>query len=437
MPFDKAFVMGNNRRVNILLLNNYNYLRGGAETVFLSEMELLKKGGNRVAVFSRKHPNNQPSDFEQFFPSEMTTDSLTPSAKGLRSLLGLFYSLGARRSLNAMLNAVEVDVAHVHNIYGRLSTSVLDVLHKKNIPVVMTLHDYKVICPNYKMMHHGRICEDCYQHAYYHAILNCCHKDSLIASTIYSFETYFNYFLDKYQKNVDVFISPSKFLKEKLIEFGWPESRIAWLPNFLSVMNFKPNYIPGDYFLYLGRLSSEKGIKTLIRAFSNLKQPDIRLKIAGEGPLKNELKKRAVSDPRISFSGYLTGAPLSEITRKALAVVVPSEWYENAPLSVLEAMAYGKPVIGARIGGIPEMIDDGRNGFLFESGDEHALARTMKTLLELDQETIADMGRCARGKVENEYNADLHYERLMAIYHRAINRSIPNPRAFSGPNLSA
>jgi glycosyltransferase involved in cell wall biosynthesis len=356
----------------------------------------------------------------------MTTDSLTPSAKGLRSLLGLFYSIGARRSLNAMLKAVDVDVAHVHNIYGRLSTSVLDVLHNKGIPVVMTLHDYKVICPNYKLMHHGRICEDCYQHAYYHAILNCCHKESRIASTIYAFETYFNYFLDKYQKNVDVFISPSKFLKEKMVEFGWPEERIEWLPNFLSVADFKPNYNPGDYFLYLGRLSSEKGIITLIRAFSNLKQPDIRLKIAGEGPLADELKKRAEPDPRISFSGYLSGAPLADITRKALAVVVPSEWYENAPLSVLEAMAYGKPVIGARIGGIPEMIDHGRNGFLFESGDAHALAETMETVLNLGPDTLSGMGRSARGKVENDYNGEVHYDRLMALYRKAIKYSMPS-----------
>lgn len=414
------------------MINNYNYLRGGAETVFISEIKLLEKQGNRVIVFARKHPKNLSAELEGYFPSEVVTDRLTPSAKGLRSLFSIIYSFESKSRLNAVLKSVGVDVAHVHNIYGRMTTSVLNSLSEKDIPVVMTLHDYKLICPNYKLMHHGRICEDCRGNNYYHAILNRCHKNSLIASTIYALETYFNFLFNQYRKNVYCFISPSKFLKDKLIEFGWPKQRIEYIPNFLSVTDFEPKFSPGRYFLYLGRLSSEKGIKTLIQAFLNLKHADIQLKIAGEGPLEQELKARAASDQRISFLGYLTGAALQETTRNALAVVVPSEWYENAPLSVLEAMAYGKPVIGSRIGGIPEMIDDGRNGFLFESGNPQALAKAMSALLAMNEGAITDMGRSARWKVEAEYNADLHYERLMALYRRAINGSIPNCRAEAG-----
>ena len=406
--------------MNILMMNNFFYLRGGAETVFFSEMELLIKKKHKVAAFSSKHPYNQQSQFSQFFISEAKTDSISPSAKGLRSLLRLFYSFESKRCLNSLLAKIWVDVAHVHNIYARLTTSSLDALRQKSIPVVMTLHDYKVICPNYKLMHHGKICEDCNGNGYYHAILNRCHKESLIASTIYAFESYYNYIFNKYRKNVTYFISPSRFLKKKLVEFGWPESRIVYIPNFLSVDGVEPNFTPGNYFLYLGRLSIEKGIGTLIQAFLKLTHIDIKLKIAGEGTMEHRLRKQAASDPRISFLGYLTGKPLEEITKKALAVVVPSEWYENAPLSVLEAMAFGKPVIGAQIGGIPEMIDSGQNGFLFKSGDAQELTKTMRTVVDMSPEAISKMGRCARLKVQAEYNSDLHYERLTAIYHKAI-----------------
>jgi glycosyltransferase involved in cell wall biosynthesis len=407
--------------MKILCINNFNYLRGGAETVYFSEMELLEKNGNNVTVFSRKHPQNRPAKFQKYFPSEMVTEGITLSAKGLRSLLGLFYSKESKRCLDLILDNEKVDIAHAHNIYGRLTTSILDSLHQRGIPVVITLHDYKVICPNYKLMHHGRICEDCRCNGFYHAILNRCHKNSIIASTVYAFETYFNYFFNKYQRNVRYFISPSLFLKNKLIEFGWPGGRIEYIPNFISSENFEPKFKPGNYFLYLGRLSVEKGISTLIKAFTDLKNTEIGLKIAGEGPLEGSLKKIAKTDHRISFPGYLTGSALAETTKNAIAVVVPSEWYENAPLSVLEAMAYGKPVIGARIGGIPEMIDNGVNGFLFESGNPETLTQTMSALLEMDAAAIADMGNAARSKIEDEYNSGLHYERLIALYRRAIN----------------
>jgi glycosyltransferase involved in cell wall biosynthesis len=386
----------------------------------LSEIDLWEKKGNIAYVFSRKNPKNKPSKYEGFFPCEMVTDTVRPSVEGLRSLFNLFYSASARKNLDKMLKELSVEVAHAHNIYGRLTTSVLDCLYKAGIPVVMTLHDYKVICPNYKLMHHGKICEDCRDNEYYMAILNRCHKNSLIASSIYAFETYFNYIFEKYTKNVGYFISPSRFLKAKLVEFGWPESRIEFIPNFLSVSDFAPNYSPGSYFLYLGRLSSEKGIATLINAFKLLMNDDALLRIVGEGPSEAELKKLARSDARISFTGYLSGAALEEITKNALAIVVPSEWYENAPLSILEAMAYGKPVIGSTIGGIPEMIDEEHNGFLFEPGNVNELNQRLSSVFDMHKDDLINMGFSARRKVEREYNAELHYSRLINLYQKAI-----------------
>jgi glycosyltransferase involved in cell wall biosynthesis len=410
------------QQVNILSLNNYNYLRGGAERVFFDEARLLREHGNTVHVFARRHPQNVPSLHDSFFPSEMVTDSLKPTITCFRSFLQVFYSYDAKRHLAAMLKNISIDLAHAHNIYGRLTTSVLDLLHEHNIRVLMTLHDYKLICPSYKLMRAGAICEDCKHGTYYNAIRRRCHKGSFLASAIYACESYFNDVLNKYRKKVRFFISPSLFLRKKLIEFGWPPSKIMCIPNFVNESRFRPLYAPGDYFLYIGRLSSEKGLSTLVRAFRGIRSKNAKLIIVGEGPCKNELQTIASPDPRIRFAGYLSGDPLEQVTRNALAVVVPSEWYENAPLSVLEALAYGKPVIGSRIGGIPEMIDDGVNGFLFESADSADLRDKLEFVLSMSPHQITEMGRAARRRIETDYTADLHYRRLMDVYQMALSR---------------
>lgn len=406
--------------MNILFLNNYNYLRGGADNVFLEEARLLERHGHVSYAFCRQHSDNLPSRYDIYFPREMVTDSVKPTFSGLKSLLQLFYSKEAKRCLTELLRHIHVDVAHAHNIYGRLTTSVLDMLHEDNIPVTMTLHDYKLICPNYKLMYNGHICEDCKADKYHMAAWNRCHKDSLIASTIVSIEAYFNHFLNKYRKNVRLFISPSLFLKQKLIEFGWPENKIAYVPNFVTLSDFVPEYNPGKYFLYLGRLSSEKGILTLIEAFMKLPSNEVGLCIVGDGPLKSQLESKAAPDARIRFTGYLSGKALKEATQCALAVVVPSEWYENAPLSVLEALAFGKPVIGARIGGIPEMIEEGLDGYLFQSGNMEDLRTKLETFLKLPDSRIREMGQMARQKVERSYNPELHYEYLSDIYSKLM-----------------
>jgi len=406
-----------------LYINNYNYVRGGAESVFLAEADLMERNGNIVQIFSRKHPNNLPSKYDPFFPKEMATDSIKPTIAAIRSLLQIFYSLDAKNHLAKMLPEISVDVAHAHNIYGRLTTSVLDLLNKNNVPIVMTLHDYKIICPNYKLMHHGHICEDCKGNTYYMAPWNRCHKNSFFASSIYALETYFNYFFNKYRKNIRYFISPSIFLQKKLIDFGWSKQQIEYIPNFIEPIEFKPNFTPGNYFLYLGRLSSEKGLLTLIESFKKLTSDKASLKLVGGGPLRHQLETAAKSTPQIQFAGYLSGKALKNVIRDALAIIVPSEWYENAPISILEAFAFGKPVIGSRIGGIPEMIDEGVNGYLFEPGSGGDLREKIELILSLSDKQISEMGQAARQKVEREYSSDLHYERLMDLYNRVLKES--------------
>lgn len=407
-------------KFNLLFLNNYHYLRGGSEQVYFGEMELLKSHNYIVDAFARRTSEDIPSRCAEFFPEDMKTDSLTPGLGMFKTVKEILYSSESKKKLNLLLDEIHPDMIHAHNIYGRLTTSVLDLAKKKNLPVVMTLHDYKLICPSYKLMSANQVCEDCKGGKYYQAVLNKCHKGSYAASFVYALESWFNDFFNKYKNNISFLIAPSRFLREKFIEFGWSENKIVYNPNYIVADDFEPNYEPEDYLVYIGRLSVEKGIKTLVNAFQKVASKNIQLKIVGDGPERKNLEEWAQTDSRIEFAGYLSGEELRGVTSKAKAAVIPSEWYENAPISILEAFAFGKPVIGAEIGGIPEMIDDGVNGFLFESGNVEDLTDKLNKFLDCTKSEIIQMGKAARQKVEDCYNPGTHYEKLMNIYQKAI-----------------
>jgi len=385
-------------------------------------MDLMQRKGHEVAGFARKHPSDIPSQYERFFPPDIVTDKISLSWDAVRTMKEIFYSRSARNGLEQVLSSFKPDIAHVHNMYGRLTTSVLDLLSEKKIPIVMTLHDYKLVCPTYLFMRNSRVCEDCKGDRFYMAVKNRCHKGSYAASAIVALESYMNAWLKKYRKYVAFFISPSLFLKDKLTECGWPADQIKHVPNFLPITELDPMYAPGTDFLYLGRLSEEKGIKTLVRAFMEMKQGHFGLKIVGDGPIRADLERLAKGNPLIRFTGYLSGKELQDASRYALAIVVPSLCYENAPLAILEAMAYGKPVLGARIGGIPEMIQDGLNGFLFESGNEAELKSTMERFIKLPKAHIEKMGRAGRNMAASQNSPESHYVALLGIYRNILGK---------------
>lgn len=418
--------------MRVLFLNNFFYLRGGSERVVFEEMRILKEAGHEVAVFSRTNRQNEASEYERYFPIDMDTDRGGISLRTLKTAKELIYSASAKEGIKKLVEQFKPDIAHAHNIYGRLSLSVLDGLKEMRVPTVLTLHDYKLLCPNYLMLNHGEICEKCKGRKFRNAFYTRCHKNSYLASAIYAFESWFNHHFGKYD-SIRAFISPSRFLYEKAVDFGWDPERVDFLPNFIDTKKIPISDAPGAYLLYLGRLSREKGITTLLRAFTILCSPhfsskpgnlSISLLIVGDGPLRRDLEAAfARSDDRIRFSGYLSGKLLKDAITGARAVVMPSEWYENAPLSLIEAFAYGKPVIGTRIGGIPEMIDDGKNGLLFEPGNVEDLKDKLAIAMSLSDGEIRKMGTAAREKIEREYNSELHYKRLMAVYQRAIGKA--------------
>ncbi len=405
--------------MKILFLNNFYYLRGGSERVLFEEMRMLQKAGHEVAIFTRSYPRNNSAPYERFFPAAIQRDSYRVSFEGVRTVKEMIYSSPARQGLRRMLEQFKPDLVHAHNIYGGLSTSVLDALKEKDVPAVMTLHDLKLLCPSYLMLNHGRVCEQCKGNKFYHAVLTRCHKDNTIASAIYAAESYFSHFFRKYA-SVKLFIAPSLFLLNKHREFGFDAGRFVHIPNPVDLDGMAESERAGRYMLHFGRLSREKGIRTLIAALGRVRT-DLPLYVVGDGPDRQAVEEMVTQEQKenIKFTGYLTAAPLEETIDSARVVILPSEWYENAPMAILESFSRGKPVIGARIGGIPEMVDDGINGYLFEPGNAADLQKKLELFLALPEDRVIAMGKAARRKAER-YSAASHFDQLMQAYQKAL-----------------
>ncbi len=410
--------------MRVAMANNYYYVKGGAERVLFEEKKILEANGHRVAVFAQTHPNNEDSQYADYFlPFK---DWRHTSMLGrVSTALNIIYDRRTGRSFQRFLEVTKPDLVHAHNIYGGLTTSIMDAAQEKNVPVVMTLHDYKLICPSYLMLNRGSVCEDCHGRDFIHCLLNRCHKDSLAASGVYCIESYLNRWLGKYGA-VRYFICPSRFSLKKHVEHGIPEGRLVYIRNFINAAEYEPTYATGDYVLFVGRLSREKGIRTLLRAVQNL---DVPVRIVGDGPLRAEYDRHVQEHDtaHVTFEGYKSGDDLRRLYANAAFLVIPSECYENAPMTILEACAYGKPVIGSRIGGISEMIEPGRTGLLFTPGEADELAACIRTLWP-DESLRSKMGRAARQKVQKEFSSEAHYEQLMDLYRTLLNPGFPIER---------
>ncbi|MBJ6724267.1 glycosyltransferase family 4 protein [Geomesophilobacter sediminis] len=407
--------------MRILFLNNFYYPRGGSERILFEEMRLLRAAGHEVAVFSRGHENNQHAEYARFFPPPLETERFGFSLTNLSTVGELVYSRTARRGLREVIRRFRPDVAHAHNIYGRLSLSVLDELKSAGIPVVMTLHDLKLLCPSYLMLRDGTVCERCRGKRFHRALLARCHKGSYPASAVYAFESWLNHALGKY-RFVSRFVAPSQFLRNKCIEYGWDEGRIAYIPNFVDLAASPQKKGAHGYLLYLGRLSREKGVASLLEAYQLLDSPP-RLVVAGDGPESTALRRKAVdASLPVTFTGHMSADQIRELLSGAQAMVMPSQWYENAPLSLLEAFAAGTPVLASRIGGIPEMIDEGTNGYLFEPGNPSSLAAGIQRFLSLPAAARSEMEMAARAKVERHFHERRHRELLLELY-RTVGRT--------------
>jgi glycosyltransferase involved in cell wall biosynthesis len=403
--------------MNILQVNNYHFVKGGSERYYFELSKLLKEYGHNILYFSVHDQNNILSEFSNYFGSSMSFDTGQNIIKKIETAFRMLYSFENNNKIRKLLNDYKVDIAHTHNIYHRVCPSVFDVLRKRGVPIIMTLHDYKLGCSIYNFYRNDYICEECISIDKQRVFKNRCTKGSLMLSLFHwlEFEIHNNVF-DIYRKNVVFFVCPSLFSLKKHAEIGIPEEKLIHIPNFINTDTINPNYNKGDYILFVGRLSKEKGILTLLKAVKGL---NVVIRIVGDGPMRieyeNYARKNEISN--VIFEGYKSGEELRDFFKNAAFLIIPSEWYENAPMTILESFAYGKPVIGSNIGGIPEMVRHGESGLLFEMGNAEDLRTKIKEMLSSPSK-ITEMGQRARKIVEDEYNAEVHCKRLMEAYKR-------------------
>lgn len=397
--------------LTVLNISQNHYIRGGCDRYFFTMGELLQKHGNNVIPFTAASPRNEHTEWEQYFPRGADFDNPGPI-----DLLRFIYSRNASTSIQRLLRNADVDIAHFHVYHGKLTASILGSLKKADIPLIQTLHDYKLTCPIATHLSNDEICESCEGKNFYRAIPKRCNRRSLARTVLSVSESYVSRFLGNVDK-FDHFISVSNFLRKKMIQFDIPEEKISTVHNFVDVSNFTPNYSDGDYVLYFGRVDRSKGIFTLIEAAESLKQ--FPLYIAGEGEAMPEVERFIEENgcEHIHLLGFKQGDELRELILNSTCTVLPSEWYENCPMSILESFAYGKPVIGADIGGIPELINHGDDGFLVPSGDVEELRDRLQWMCDNKTQAI-EMGKTAREKMENEFNADIHYEKILNVYKK-------------------
>ena len=404
--------------MKILQVNKFNYVRGGAEKYFIEISKNLEKLGHQVAIFSMHHPKNNPSPWDKYFVSRLSFNEarlrdylITPAR--------VLYSLEARRKFKKIIKDFRPDIIHIHNIYHQISPSILKVAKNYKIPVIMHLHDYKLLCPNYQLFVDNKICYRCRGGRYYNCLKHRCLKKSWSRSLLATVEMYLHHKILKiYEKNISHFIAPSQFMKKTVVDFAWPEDKIELIYNFSEKMK---NLSPGpneDYGLYFGRLSKEKGLDVLLKALS-LSQEKNTLKIVGSGPEEDNLKKMVLDlnlSHRVEFLGYRQGQELHDIINKARLIYLPSLWNENMPLTLLESLELAKVVIASRTGGLPELIEPGYSGFLFENGNFEELAKIIDSTFDYDLE---EMGQRARDRVK-DLKVEQHMKKLIALYERIL-----------------
>lgn len=408
------FVARNASPPRLLNINNYFYRRGGAEAVFLDHSTLFEEAGWDVVPFSMQHEKNLPSPWSDHFVSEIEYGR---EAGGLGKVLQaskVIYSFEAQSRLKKLMAEAPPDVAHAHNVYHHLSPAIFSTLKAAGIPVVMTAHDLKIACPAYKMLRDGRICEDCRGGRIHNVVRHRCIKDSLPLSTVVFAETVLHRMLGLYRNKVDRIVVPSRFYRAKLMEWGWPAKQLSYVPNFVDLDGFGTGWNEGNYFSFAGRLAPEKGLTTLIRAAARAKQ---RVIIAGTGPEEASLRKLVEeTGADVTFAGFVAGEALHRLIGQSQALVLPSEWYENAPISILEAYALGRPVIGAAIGGIPEMVKVGATGLTPAAGSVENLADSLSQMAALGTARRSAMGAVGREWVSRDFSCTSYRERMLALY---------------------
>jgi glycosyltransferase involved in cell wall biosynthesis len=398
--------------MKILQINKFFYRRGGADHHFIDLVDLSREKGDGVFVFSMRDKRNEPSDYEKYFVSNIEFGKFNLSA--LLRPWRIIYSFEAARKLRRLIRDFRPDVAHLHLIYHHLSPSVLSVLKKEKIPVVMTIHDWKPLCPNYLLYTQGAVCERCRGGHYIQAAKHRCIHDSCPQSVWAAFEAYAHHAKKYYEEYVDLYIAPSEFVKTMFVKWGFSADKIQVVPHFLSPAITRERAArpapAKSEFAFVGRLNAEKGIMTLVRKWANEKIA-YPLHVFGDGPLAPQLKNFVEENnlKNIILHGAVPREDVGKRLREMTALIVPSEWYEIFGLVAIEAWAEGVPIIASNFGALPELVNNSGAGIIvdFKTG------KLPDALSAITDQKYRDN---AVSYMSNHHSADDYYRKLTAIY---------------------
>ena len=379
---------------NVLVVHNAYQQRGGEDAVVDAEIELLRSRGHAVAEYRRSN------------------DDLNGMGRA-QAALQTFWSTTTEREVGALITAKRIDVLHVHNTFPLISPSVYWAAAKARVPVVQTLHNFRLVCPQALMLRNDVPCEDCVGHVPWRGVVHGCYRSSKAQTGVLAAMVTMHRGLGTWRDKVTRYIALNEFCRQKFIEGGLPAERIVVKPNFVDA-GPAPAEVARQGVLYVGRLSQEKGIGVLAEAMRRL-GASLPLAVVGTGPQADLL----AGLPGVTMHGALAGEQVMALMRRAQLLVMPSIWYENFPRTLVEAFGCGLPVVASRLGAMAHLVKDGHDGVLFEAGSGEALAAALASLAAEPQRCAA-MSRAARQTYEESLTPDTNYTQLMRIYMEAI-----------------
>lgn len=390
----------------VLLIHNYYQNPGGESAVFETEIKGLRNMGHEVVVYTRH--NAEISHYGLWEKLVMFVQS--------------FDSRRTRRELEALIQHERPQIAIVQNVFPLISPTVYRCLQESRVPVIQAVYNYRLICPAGELYTQGAICERCLQGSLFNCIRHRCYRNSYIQSLWYALIIHYHQRIGTFQRNINLFMVPDHFLGKKLLLGGLGAGKICHNPNPFFVSPNEINEKHAGYFLYIGRFTRQKGIPTLLQAME-LADKQVHLKLVGKGEYQKQIEEM-LSTPKLwgraEIMGPLWRDDLDRQLKDCIAVIIPSEWYDNLPLVLCQANAAGKPVLASNIDGIPEYVQEGKNGFLFPPGDAAALAGLMERILCLTTQEYASLARSSRAFAELELDYGVHYQRLQEMFSELL-----------------
>ncbi|MDC1500147.1 glycosyltransferase family 4 protein [Octadecabacter sp.] len=404
--------------MKVLQINNFHYPRGGSDRYFLNLMHALANNGHQVQSFAQQHKDDTDLQFRGlYYPS-----GLNLSRWSLNQGLNFFYNSRNRKSIRAILEHFQPDVAHLHIYYGHVTPSILKPLREMGVPIVQTLHEYKIVCPAQTLIKNGVSCDACKNGRYINSVIGRCNRNSFIRSSISALEAITsNYFGGL--SSVDHFLAVSHFQRNKLLSMGLEPSKVDVLYNFADIKH-QPSHHDGNHFLFVGRLENGKGLETLLDSYAlyleKCRQKGLPLHIVGDGSENLAFKRLAAKlglGENVKWLGYLNGPELAEQYRKCRALINPSEFNETFGLTNLEAMTHGRPVLCSNSGAFPEVVRDGLDGHVLPCKTPEAFAEKMS---KLTVDKARQLGMNGFTRASDKFSAQVHVKELEKVYLNLI-----------------